>query len=40
MDLPMITKLKELEIENSRLKKMYAEERLKSEMHREVLEKK
>jgi len=40
MDLPMITKLKELEIENSRLKKMYAEERLKSEILREVLEKK
>ena len=28
MDLPMIIKLKELEQENSRLKKMYAEERL------------
>ena len=35
MDLPMITKLKELEAENVQLKKMYAEERLK-----EVLEKK
>ena len=40
MDLPMITKLKELEQENSRLKKMYAEERLKSEILKEVLEKK
>lgn len=40
MDLPMITKLKELELENSRLKKMYADERLKSEILREVLEKK
>lgn len=40
MDLPMITKLKELEHENSRLKKMYADERLKSEILREVLEKK
>ena len=40
MDLPMITKLKELEIENSRLKKMYAEERMKAEILKEVLEKK
>lgn len=40
LDLPMVTKLKELEAENSRLKKMYAEERLKSEILREVLEKK
>ena len=28
MDLPMMTKLKELEAESSRLKKMYAEELL------------
>ena len=40
MDLPMITKLKELELENTRLKKMYADERLKAEILREVLEKK
>ena len=40
LDLPMVTKLKELEAENTRLKKMYAEERLKSEILREVLEKK
>lgn len=40
MDLPMMTRLKELEAENSRLKKMYAEERLKSEILKEVLEKK
>lgn len=40
MDLPMMTRLKELELENSRLKKMYAEERLKAEILREVLEKK
>ena len=40
MDLPMITRLKELEHENSRLKKMYAEERLKADILREVLEKK
>ncbi len=40
LDLPMMTRLKELESENARLKKMYAEERLKSEILREVLEKK
>ena len=40
MELPMITRLKELELENTRLKKMYADERLKSEILREVLEKK
>lgn len=40
MDLPMMSRLKELETENNRLKKMYAEERLKSEILREVLEKK
>lgn len=40
MDLPMMSRLKELELENSRLKKMYAEERLKSEILREVLGKK
>ena len=40
MDLPMMTRLKELEAENTRLKKMYAEERLKSEILKEVLEKK
>jgi len=40
MDLPMMTRLKELETENNRLKKMYAEERLKAEILREVLEKK
>ena len=40
MDLSMMTRLKELESENNRLKKMYAEERLKAEILREVLEKK
>lgn len=40
MDLPMISKLKELEAENVRLKKMYAEERLKADILKEVLEKK
>lgn len=40
MDLPMIAKLKELELENARLKKMYAEERLRADILKEVLEKK
>lgn len=40
MDLPMISKLKELEAENARLKKMYAEERLRADILKEVLEKK
>lgn len=40
MDTSMISRLKELEEENRRLKKMYAEERLKSELRKEALEKK
>ena len=40
MDASMISRLKELEEENRQLKKMYAEERLKSELRREALEKK
>jgi putative transposase len=40
MDLPMMTRLKELEAENTRLKKMYAEERLKAEILKEAIEKK
>jgi len=40
MDLPMMTRLKELEQENARLKKMYADERLKADILKEVLEKK
>jgi putative transposase len=36
----MVARLKELEDENRRLKKMYAEERLKSELRKEALEKK
>jgi len=40
MDTSMMTRLKELEDENRRLKKMYAEERLKSELRKEALEKK
>ena len=37
MDASTVARLKELEIENRRLKKMYAEERLKSEIQKEVL---
>ena len=35
-----MTRMKELEIENARLKKMYAEERLKAEILNEALTKK
>jgi len=38
MDASMIKRLKELEAENARLKKMYAEERLKAEIRKEALE--
>ena len=38
MDASMITRLKELETENARLKKMYVEECLKSRIRQEVLE--
>ena len=40
MDASLMTRLKELESENRRLKKMYAEERLKAEIVQEALEKK
>ena len=40
MDAPMISRLKELEAENARLKKMYAESKMDSELLREVLQKK
>ena len=40
MDTSMMSRLKELEAENSRLKKMYAEERLKAEILKEAIEKK
>ena len=36
----MMSRMKELEIENARLKKMYAEERLKAEILNEALPKK
>ena len=40
MDASMISRLKELEAENTRLKKMYAEERLKAMIAQEALTKK
>ncbi|BFM07365.1 hypothetical protein GCM10025791_40740 [Halioxenophilus aromaticivorans] len=40
MDASLMSRLKELEDENRRLKKMYAEERLMSELRKEALEKK
>ncbi len=40
MDVSMMARMKELEIENARLKKMYAEERLKVEILQEALVKK
>ena len=38
MDPSMMKRLKELEAENARLKKMYAEERIKAELRKEALE--
>jgi len=38
MDASLMKKMKELEEENKRLKKMYAEERIKSEIRKEALE--
>ena len=39
MDTSMIARLKELEAENKRFKKMYADERLKAEIIKEAMEK-
>jgi len=38
MDASLMRRLKELEAENACLKKMYAEERIKSELRQEALE--
>lgn len=38
MDAPLKARLKELENENRRLKKMYAEKRIKAEIRKEALE--
>ena len=40
MDTSMMARMKELEVENARLKKTYAEERLKAEILNEALTKK
>ena len=40
MDTSLMSRLKELEDENRRLKKMYAEERLKAEIIQEAMQKK
>jgi putative transposase len=40
MDTSMMVRMKELEQENARLKKMYAEERLKAEILKEAMAKK
>lgn len=40
MDVSLMKRLKELEDENRRLKKMYAEEKLKCEIAKEAIEKK
>lgn len=38
MDASLMKRMKELEEENRRLKKMYAEERIKAEIRKEVIE--
>jgi len=38
MDASLMKEMKELRTENARLKKMYAEERLKAEIRQEVIE--
>ena len=40
MDVSMMNRMTELEAENTRLKKMYAEERLKAEILQEAIQKK
>ncbi len=40
MDTSMMARMKELEAENARLKKMYAEERLKADILKEAMAKK
>lgn len=40
MDASLMKRMKELEDENRRLKRMYAEEKLKAEIAREAIEKK
>ena len=40
MDVSMLSRMKELEAENRRLKRMYAEEKFKADIAREAIEKK
>ena len=40
LDVSMMSRMKELEAENTRLKRMYAEERLKADILKEILGKK
>ena len=40
MDASLMRRMKELEYENRRLKKMFAEEKLKAEIAKEIIEKK
>jgi len=40
MDISLMARMKELEAENSRLRKMYVEEKIKAEIVAEALEKK
>jgi putative transposase len=40
MDASLMKRMKELEDENRRLKKMYADEKLKSDLREELLQKK
>lgn len=40
MDVSMMSRMKELEAENARLRKMYVEEKIKAEIVAEALEKK
>ena len=40
IDASLMKRMKELEDENRRLKKMYAEEKIKAEIAREIIEKK
>lgn len=40
LDVSMLARMKELEAENARLKKMYAEERLKADILQEAITKK
>ncbi len=40
MDVSLIKRMKELEAENRRLQKMYAEEKLKTDIAKEIIDKK